>query len=154
MDQRGGDGRFVGRIEVLAISLWKEFSKFRDAGREDCFCFEQDHSEFPIEEEGQSRGTESPKRGSVSSWKTDRFRDLRILSSDWWSCDTALDHADLFSLTLHYDNVQEFDTRWDEVALSMSKIPSDDILASLYKLRICESDQLKSVIGIVRPGDS
>ena len=60
--------------------------------------------------------------------------------------DTVLDYADLFSVTLHDDNVQEFDTRWDEVLLSMSKIPSDEILESLYKLRIRESDQFKTVL--------
>ena len=43
-------------------------------------------------------------------------------------------------------NIQEFDTRRDEVLLSMSKIPSDDILESLYKLRIRESAQLKTVL--------
>ena len=57
--------------------------------------------------------------------------------------DAVLDYADFFSVTLRNDSVQEFDTRWDEVLLSMSKIPSDDILESLYKLRIRESDQLK-----------
>ena len=60
--------------------------------------------------------------------------------------DTVLDWADLFSITLRNDNVQEFDTRWDEILLSMTKIPSDDILESLYKLRIRESDQLKTVL--------
>ena len=30
------------------------------------------------------------------------------------------------------DNVQEFGTRWDEVSLSMSKIPSDDVLESSF----------------------
>ena len=60
--------------------------------------------------------------------------------------DTVLDYADLFSVTLHDDNIQEFDTRWDEVLLCMSKIPSDDILESLYKLRIRESAQLKTVL--------
>ena len=60
--------------------------------------------------------------------------------------DTVLDYADLFSVTLRDDNIQEFDTRWDEVLLSMSKIPSDDILQSLYKLRIRESYQLKIVL--------
>ena len=54
--------------------------------------------------------------------------------------DTVLDHADLFSITLRNDDVQEFDTRW------VTKIPSDDILESLYKLRIRESDQLKTVL--------
>ena len=33
----------------------------------------------------------------------------------------------------------------DEKILSMTKIPSDDILESLYKLRTRESDQLKTV---------
>ena len=58
--------------------------------------------------------------------------------------DAVLDYADLFSVTLHDDNIQEFDTRRDEVLLSMSKIPSDDVLESLYKLRIRESDQFKT----------
>ena len=43
---------------------------------------------------------------------------------------------------------RNFDTRWDEVLLSLSKIPSDEILESLYKLRIRESDQLKTVLGL------
>ena len=60
--------------------------------------------------------------------------------------DTALDYADLFSVTLHDDNFQEFDTRWDEVLLSMTKIPFDDVLENLYKLRIRESDQFKTVL--------
>ena len=60
--------------------------------------------------------------------------------------DTVLDYADIFSVTLREDNVQEFDARWDEVLLSVSKIPSDDILESLYKLRIRESAQLKTVL--------
>ena len=60
--------------------------------------------------------------------------------------DAVLDHADLFSVTLRDDNVQEFDTIWDEILISMTKIPPDDILESLYKMRICESDQLKTVL--------
>ena len=60
--------------------------------------------------------------------------------------DTVLDYADLFFVALRDDNIQEFDARWDAVLLSMSKIPSDDILESLYKLRIRESDQLKTVL--------
>ena len=62
--------------------------------------------------------------------------------------DTVLDYADLFSVILHDDNVQDFDSRWDEVLLSMSKIPSNDILESLYKLRIRESAQLKTVLDL------
>ena len=52
----------------------------------------------------------------------------------------------LFSVTLRDDNIQEFDTRWDEVPLSIFKIPSDDVLESLYKFRMRESAQLKTVL--------
>ena len=52
---------------------------------------------------------------------------FRVTGAD----DTVLDYGDLFSVTLRDDNVQEFHTRWDEVLLSLSKIPSDDVLESL-----------------------
>ena len=60
--------------------------------------------------------------------------------------DTVSDYADLFTVTLRDDNIQKFDTIWDEVLLLKTKIPSDDILESLYKLRIRESDQFKTVL--------
>ena len=105
---------FLGRVEVLAISLWKEFSRFWDAGRAECFCSEQGHPEFPVQKEGQPRGAESPKE--------DRFlrgRQIAFMIYDYFRVtgahDTVLDYVDLFSVTLHDNNVQEFDTRWDEV---------------------------------------
>ena len=55
-----------------AIGFWKT-SKFRDAGRKDCFCSEQDHPEFPVQEEGQSRGTEKPRR-RTGFFEEDRSR--------------------------------------------------------------------------------
>ena len=42
--------------------------------------------------------------------------------------DTVLDCADSFSIALRNDDVQDIDTGWDEILLSMSKIPSDEIL--------------------------
>ena len=45
--------------------------------------------------------------------------------------DTVLDYADLFSITLRNDDVQEFNTRWYEILQSMTKIPPGDILESL-----------------------
>ena len=49
------------------------------------------------------------------------------------TCDTR---ADLFTISLRNDDIQEFDSKWDGILLAMTKIPSDDILESLYKLRI------------------
>ena len=62
--------------------------------------------------------------------------------------DTVLDYADLFTITFRNDDVQEFDTIWDEILLSMTKIPLDDVLESLYRLRVCEFDQLKTVLDL------
>ena len=53
------------------------FPNFRNVGREDRFSFEQDHPKFQHEEEGQSRGTESPERGlGFSTRNTDLLHDL------------------------------------------------------------------------------
>ena len=43
------------------------------------------------------------------------------------------------------DDIQEFGSKWDEIFLSMTQIPSDDIWESFYKLRIRESEKLKTV---------
>ena len=48
----------------------------------------------------------------------------------------------LFEMTLF----QEFDSKSDEILLSMTIIPSDDILEGLYKLRIRKSEKLKTVL--------
>ena len=48
--------------------------------------------------------------------------------------------------SLRNDVIQEFDSKWDGILLSMTKIPPDDILEGLYKLRIRESEKLKTVL--------
>ena len=53
-------------------------------------------------------------------------------------------YADLFTISLRNDDIQEFDSKWDGFLLSMTKI--DEILEGLYKLRIRESEKLKTVL--------
>ena len=67
-----GDGRFGGRFLNHRAQFEGEnhFPNFLDAGRENCFCSEQNHPEFLHQEKGQSGGTESSKRGPFLSWKT------------------------------------------------------------------------------------
>ena len=60
--------------------------------------------------------------------------------------DSVENYADFFTVVLRNDDIQEFDSKWDEILLSMTKIPPDDILEGLYKLRIRESDKLKTVL--------
>ena len=60
--------------------------------------------------------------------------------------DSVENYADLFTIVLRNDDIQEFDSKWDGILLSMTKIPPDDILEGLYKLRIRESEKLKTVL--------
>ena len=60
--------------------------------------------------------------------------------------DSVENYADLFTISLRNDDIQEFDPKWDGILLSMTKIPPDDILEGLYKLRIRESEKLKTVL--------
>ena len=126
----------------------KNFTKFWDAGPEDWLCSEHDHPEFPVQEKGQSRGTESPERESVSTRKTDRLHDLRLLSSNWRSWHRI---GLCWFILSHSPGWQHSGIRYEMGRSSIiddKKIPSNDILESLYKLRIRVSAQLKTVLDL------
>ena len=55
-------------------------------------------------------------------------------------------YTDLFTISLRNDDIQEFDSKWDGILLSMTKIPPEDILEGLYKLRIRECAKLNTVL--------
>ena len=83
--------------------------------------------------------------------KEDRFlrgRQIAHLIYDHFrvtgSHDSVEKYADLSTISLRNDEIQEFDSKWDGILLSMMKIPHDDILEGLYKLRIRESEKLKT----------
>ena len=67
---------------------------------------------------------------------------FRVTGAD----DSVENYADLYTVALRNDDIQEFDSKWDEILVSITKIPSDDILEGLYKLRIRESEKLKTVL--------
>ena len=80
--------------------------------------------------------------------KEDRFLRGRqiayLIYEQFWVTGTdnsVENYTDLFSIVLRNDDIQEFD-----LLLSMTKIPHDDILEGLYKLRIRESEKLKTVL--------
>ena len=84
--------------------------------------------------------------------KEDRFfrgRQIAYLIYEYFRVTGANDSVenfdDLFTIVLRNDDIQEFDSKWDGILLSMTKIPSDDILEGLYKLTTRESEKLKTV---------
>ena len=85
--------------------------------------------------------------------KEDRFlrgRQIAYLIYDYFRVtgihDSVENYADLFTIVLRNDDIQEFDSKWDGILLSMTKIPHDEILEGLYKLRIRDSEKLKTVL--------
>ena len=89
----------------------------------------------------------------MKAHKEDRFlrgRQIAYLIYEYFRVtganDSVENYADLFTIVLRNDDIQEFDSKWDGILLSMTKIPSDDILEELYKLRIRESEKLKTIL--------
>ena len=87
--------------------------------------------------------------------KEDRFlrgRQIAYLIYEYFRVtganDSVENYADLFTIALRNDDIQEFDSKWDGILLSMTKILHDDILEGLYKLRIRVSEKLKTVLGL------
>ena len=85
--------------------------------------------------------------------KKDRFlrgRQIAYLIYDYFRVTGAKDsvenYAVLFTIGLRNDDIQEFDSKCDGILLSITEIPSDVILEGLYKLRIRESEKLKTVL--------
>ena len=70
------------------------------------------------------------------------YDQFRVTGTD----DSVENYTDLFTIVLRNDDIQEFDSKWDGILLSMTKIPHDDILEGLYKLGIRESEKLKTVL--------
>ena len=79
-----------------------------------------------------------------------RGRQITYLIYDYFrvtgSHDSVENYAVLITINLRNDDIQEFDSKWDGILLTMTKIPPDDILEGLYKLRIRESEKLKTVL--------
>ena len=85
--------------------------------------------------------------------KEDRFlrgRQIAYLIYDYFRVTgthgSVENYADLFTIGLRNDVFQEFDSKWDGILLSMTKIPHDDFLEGLYKSRLRESEKLKTVL--------
>ena len=56
------------------------------------------------------------------------------------------------NITLKGDNVQGFDAKWDEVLLSMKDAPKDDMLESMCKTTLRDSEQLKTTFALCNQG--
>ena len=48
--------------------------------------------------------------------------------------EAILDYTDQFSISVQADDIQAFDTRWDQALISKEGLTMDSVLESLYKM--------------------
>ena len=153
MDQRSGDGWISGWSQIFVFYQRNSRTKLWVTRRENCFSTEQHHPEYPLQEKGQSGGNESSKRRPHPP-----RRQIAYLIYEYFRVTGANDslenYANLFTIGLRNDDIQEFDSKWDELLLSMTQIPSDEILEGLSKKKNTRVWETQDRIGIVQYGDS
>ena len=101
---------------------------------ENCFSTERHHQNTRFKKKVSLEETKAPKRGPFPPRKTDCllvYDYFRVIGAN----DSVENYADLFTVVLQNDDIQEFDSKWDGILLSMTQIPADDILESLYKIK-------------------
>ena len=144
VDQRSGDGWFSGCFDVFVINT--RYFKCRTL-KYSMRGLQQHWTESSI--------ILTSKEGSVwrnkKAQKEDRFlrgRQIAYLIYDHFRVtgDSVENYTDLFTIVLRNDDIQEFDSKGDGIFLSMTKIPHDEIMEGLYKLRVRESEKLKTVL--------
>ena len=63
-------------------------------------------------------------------------------------CSRKIDCLHDLSVSLQGDYIQDFDTKWDQTPLAASETPKENVLESLYKMRIREPVQLQTVLSM------
>ena len=146
VDQRSWVGWFSGWYQIFMLCQRISNAEFWCTRCEDRFSTEPNHPWYPLQEKSQSGGTKRHKREPLSPRKTDRLLDLRVLPGYWSQRILSRTMPTylllVFEMTIFRNSIR----KWDEILLSMTQIPSDDILEGSYKLRRRESEKLKTVL--------
>ena len=115
---------------------------FQDARCQDRHGLEKDPTRVKLSRRkilGKQKGF---KRKPISPKAAVLTHDLRVVSCNKY---VRIHSGLLMSVTLRGDDMQGFDTRWDEVLLSIEEAPQVHIPESMYKRRIRESERLETV---------
>ena len=149
-DQRSGDGWFSGWFRIFVTTRAISMPNFEvlDARIVSALNKIIHNSHFTKRislEEQKAQKQDRFLRGRQIVYLI--YEQFRVTGTD----DSVENYADLFTISLRNDDIQEFDSKCDGV-LSISKIPPDDILEGLYKLRIRASEKIKTVLELDNMG--
>ena len=148
MDQRSGDSQISGRSFDVAVNWRAWFQSLWNAWCDKGLLDWRGSSLISTSEESQCPKSSLLKNTTVFfTNKTDYFHDLWPFSRNWslWCSSRPIRP---FKVSLHGDDIQDFETRWDPASLSASETPKENILEGLYKLKIRDSVQLQSVLAL------
>ena len=123
--------------EIFVLFQRNSNARFWSTRCEDWFNTEQNHPQY-----NSKTSTKAQKEYRFFHGKQIAFliyEYFRVIGAN----DSVENNADLFTIGLRNDDIKEFDSKWDEIKLSMTKIPQDDILEGLYKSRTRESENFE-----------
>ena len=149
LDRRSLDSNVNWRAHDIAIDCGaNRYPRLRYAWCEDCVCIEEaSHYACALPKKSMCR------RAACS--KDDQFlrgRQIVYMIYAHFRATGAYEAVqgllDLFNIRLQNDDVQDFDTRWDQALLSGSDIHTDMVLEGLYKSKLQDSVQLQTVLAL------
>ena len=152
VDQRSGDGWKSGWSNIFVGNKRNSNAKLWSTRCEDCFSTEPNHP-YPVQKKGHSGGINEPKKRTVSLVE-DRSPYLNyecFWVSGKWLCREFCPLTYNCSLKWWYSGIR---FEMGRNSFSLTKIPFDDILEGLYRLRIRESEKVKTVLELCDLGDS
>ena len=62
--------------------------------------------------------------------------------------DAAQGLSDVFNICLENHDVQDFDTRWDQILSGTTEMPPENVFEGLYKKKLQVSEQLQTVLAM------
>ena len=115
---------------------------FTDHEMPDCVCIEETFRKRVCAEEQRAQQYDRFLRGRQIAHMV--YEDFRAMGA--W--EAVLGLSDQFSFRLQDDDVQDFDTRWDQAVSAASEIPADTVLEGLCKSKLQDSVQLQTVLAV------
>ena len=135
MDQRSGDGWFSGWLKSSSSTRGIQIPNFEvlDARIASVLNKIIHNSHFKrrisLEEQKIQKQDRFLREKQIAYMIYEYFRITGVN-------DSVENCADLLTISLRNNDIQEFDSKWDGILLPMTKIPPDDILEWLYDLEI------------------
>ena len=94
-----------------------------------------------VQEQRAQREDRFSRGRQIAYMRHDHFRVTK-------ACEAVQGLSDLFNVRSQNDDVEDFDTRWDQALLAVSGIPTEMVLEGLHKSKLQDSTQRPTVLAM------